>query len=111
MSTNDALMQPITAPRCHCEHPLLDGETCHRCGRFPASVSPEAPRAAPGRTAWTRAGVVRVVRAFMFFRGRTPERDDWSTPMGPEWPPLDVVEELFGSLDTLLLVSRSTSQP
>jgi hypothetical protein len=31
--------------------------------------------------------------------------------MGPEWPPLEVVEQLFGSLETLLRASRLTSRP
>jgi hypothetical protein len=43
----------------------------------------------------------------MFFRGRPPEHGDWSVPMGPEWPPFDVVEELFGSLEALLRIARS----
>jgi hypothetical protein len=54
---------------------------------------------------------VRVIRAFMFFRGRAPGYDDWTVAMGPEWPPLEVVEALFGSLDTLLVAARATSQP
>jgi hypothetical protein len=54
---------------------------------------------------------VRVIRAVMLFPGRPPGYDDWTLAMGPEWPPLEVVEALFGSLDTLLVAVRATSQP
>jgi hypothetical protein len=47
---------------------------------------------------WTHAGVLRALRAFQFFRGRAPMRDDWSHRMAPDWPPLAVVEHMFGSL-------------
>jgi hypothetical protein len=56
---------------------------------------------------WTQAGVLRAIRAFAFFRGRDPVREDWSQRMAPDWPPLAVVERLFGSLaDALRAAGR-----
>jgi hypothetical protein len=81
---------------CNCTRPLWDGETCVRCGRtiYRASQRAQTPR----KTAWTRAGVNRAIRAFVFFRGRAPMVADWEAGMDPQWPTLDVVHELFGSL-------------
>jgi hypothetical protein len=42
--------------------------------------------------------VVRALKAFAFFRGRAPSREDWSQRMPADWPPLGLVEQLFGSL-------------
>jgi hypothetical protein len=89
---------------CRCDHPLLDGETCLRCGRAPIVV-PEPPlprRRATRKITWTRPGVVRALRAFAFFRGRAPAPGDWRQRMGDDWPPLRTVERLFGSLDAAL---------
>ena len=47
---------------------------------------------------WTRAGVVRAIRAFAFFRGRAPTRQDWHGRMPDDWPPVETVERLFGSV-------------
>jgi hypothetical protein len=54
-------------------------------------------RMTPGNP-WTHAGVLRALRTFAFFRGRAPIHDDWSHRTTPDWPPLTVVEHLFGSL-------------
>jgi hypothetical protein len=89
---------------CRCERPLLDGETCLRCGRTP-TLLPEPPLRKPratGKTSWTQPGVVRALRAFSFFRGRAPAPGDWKQRMGDDWPPLHTVESLFGSLDAAM---------
>jgi hypothetical protein len=39
------------------------------------------------------------MRAFAFFRGRAPLREDWHKRMPDDWPALETVEGLFGSLD------------
>jgi hypothetical protein len=86
---------------CRCPRPLLDGETCLRCGREPV-VSTEPASSAPRRarkTPWTRTRVVRAIRAFVFFRGRSPVLADWKRRLGDDWPPLQTVEDLFGSID------------
>jgi|Tabmets5t2r1_1033131.scaffolds.fasta_scaffold31479_2 hypothetical protein len=90
------------APSCRCERPLRDGETCLRCGRVvdplaQLQLTPPARRRQE-KQAWTRAGVVRAIRAFAFFRGRAPTPADWRGRTGQEWPPLASVEELFGSV-------------
>jgi len=89
---------------CRCDRPLLDGETCLRCGRAP-TVLPEprlGERRATRKVTWTRPGVVRALSAFAFFRGRAPTPGDWRERMGDDWPPLLTVERLFGSLDAAL---------
>ena len=104
------LVWPMTASRfpmarlCLCERPLLDGETCLRCGRAPALL-PEPPVTSPQATrkiSWTQPGVVRALRAFAFFRGRAPAPADWQQRMGDDWPPLHTVERLFGSIDAAM---------
>jgi hypothetical protein len=90
-------VSPTVKP-CRCEHPLRDSETCLYCGRVVPAADSRQPEQAITRDRWTRAGVVRALRAFEFFRGRAPSRDDWSQRMAPDWPPLAVVERLFGSL-------------
>lgn len=85
---------------CRCERALLDNETCLRCGRPVAAASAfEAGRALPReRVDWTRLGVVRALTAFKFFRGRAPLALDWNQRMGDDWPDLETIENLFGSL-------------
>ena len=58
------------------------------------------PQHRPPRTkpAWTQDSVVRALRAFAFFRGRPAARADWSRRMGDDWPGLETVVELFGSV-------------
>lgn len=93
--------QPAHARLCQCEQPLLDGETCLRCGRAP-SVIPEAALSSPRvrqKIDWTRPAVLRAIRAFAFFRGRPPVRADWNQRMA-NWPPRTTVEALFGSVET-----------
>jgi hypothetical protein len=88
------------AKPCRCKEPLRDQDTCALCGRvLPAALEPkrQRQRAEPGNP-WTRAGVIRALRAFSFFRGRPPMRTDWNERMGKDWPPLLVVERLFGSV-------------
>jgi hypothetical protein len=85
---------------CRCDLPLLDGENCMRCGRPPV-VLPHPAASEPPRQqqiSWTRPGVVRALRAFTFFRGRAPTRQDWHGRMPDDWPPVDAVEGLFGSV-------------
>jgi hypothetical protein len=92
--------EPVQARLCQCEHPLLDSETCLRCGRSP-SVIPEAalsPRRLRQKVAWTRPAVMRAIRAFAFFRGRAPVPADWNQRMA-DWPPRATVEALFGSVE------------
>jgi polyferredoxin len=92
--------EPLRARLCQCEHPLLDGETCLRCGRWP-SVMPEAPLSRPRvrqKVTWTRPAVLRAIRAFAFFRGRAPMPGDWNQRMA-DWPPRATVETLFGSVE------------
>lgn len=92
--------QPARARLCGCEHPLLDRETCLRCGRSP-SVMPEAsltPARVRQKVTWTRPAVMRAIRAFAFFRGRAPVPSDWNQRMA-DWPPRATVEALFGSVD------------
>jgi hypothetical protein len=92
---------PPKARPCRCPHPLLDAETCLRCGREPVVTSEPAltqPARAPKIT-WTRPRVVRAIRAFAFFRERAPVVGDWRRRMGGDWPPLESVEALFGSVD------------
>jgi hypothetical protein len=87
---------------CRCVNPLRDGETCLRCGR---SVSPmpqlqltQSQRPRPKKQAWTRAGVVRAIRAFTFFRSRAPVPADWNGRLAEGWPSRTTVEALFGSV-------------
>jgi hypothetical protein len=42
--------------------------------------------------------VARAIEAFVFFRGRLPVAADWNGRMA-NWPPLEAVERLFGSLE------------
>lgn len=43
--------------------------------------------------------MVRAMKAFAFFRGRPPVSQDWHKRMPDDWPALETVVELFGSLD------------
>jgi len=100
--------EPSPARSCRCEHPVLDGESCLRCGRS-LFVLPE-PRSAPPvqPVEWTRAGVIRAIRAFAFFRGRPPVDEDWAGRTAENWPAHDTVLRLFGSVDTAVeLAGRS----
>jgi hypothetical protein len=81
-----------------CERPLLSDDTCLRCGRSLALVGDPAAPAARREPAWTPASVERALQAFAFFRGRAPVADDWSRRMN-DWPPLEAVEGLFGSVE------------
>jgi hypothetical protein len=92
--------EPVRAPLCRCEHPLLDAETCLRCGRPPTFLPEPALSLPPARrkVTWTRPGVLRALSAFAFFRGRAPIPADWNKRMA-DWPSLETVEALFGSLE------------
>ena len=46
--------------------------------------------------------MTRAFQAFAFFRGRAPVQADWSRSMGSDWPSLETVERLFGSLSAAL---------
>jgi hypothetical protein len=90
--------EPRPARSCRCEHPVLDGESCLRCGRS-LILLPE-PRATPPPRApdWTRTGVIRAIRAFAFFRGRLPVEEDWTGHIADDWPTRETVRRLFGSV-------------
>jgi hypothetical protein len=92
--------EPRTARLCLCERPLLDSETCLRCGRPPTLVKDPGLFGQPARrrAAWSRSGVLRALRAFAFFRGRAPVHADWKQRMDG-CPSLETVESLFGSLE------------
>jgi hypothetical protein len=83
---------------CICDRPLLADETCLRCGRSPALVPTLGTPLSDRPITWTRARVARAFRAFAFFRGRAPVVADWSRRID-DWPPLDAVERLFGTLE------------
>jgi hypothetical protein len=102
----------VTAAQpCRCNNPLRDQDTCALCGRpLPAAPEPARKRLRTGPdNPWTRAGVLRALRAFAFFRGRPPVRDDWNERMGKEWPALLVVEQLFGSLPDAVVAAGLAS--
>ena len=105
--------EPALARLCRCERPLLDGETCLRCGRSPA-VMPEAspPVRVRQKVTWTRPAVMRAIRAFAFFRGRAPVPSDWNQRMA-DWPARATVEALFGSVEVppARRASRQTRRP
>jgi hypothetical protein len=113
MTAQPTTRRPEPARPCGCEQPLLDAETCLRCGRLPALMAPAAAPAPPAgrRVVWTRARVVRAIRAFGFFRGRSPGPADWGSPVPDDWPAIDTVEGLFGSLDSALEAAGVTSPP
>jgi hypothetical protein len=91
--------EPLTARLCQCEHPLLDRETCLRCGRSPSPMPEPAVRRRPRhKVTWTRPGVLRAIKAFAFFRGRAPVPADWNQRMA-DWPSRATVEALFGSVE------------
>ena len=92
---------PRPARRCRCERPVLDGESCLLCGR-PLKSLPEtrgAPRRPVRKDPWTHQGVIRAIRAFAFFRGRAPVQADWNGRMAEDWPRLETVLGLFGSVE------------
>ena len=98
---------PLSARRCRCQRPVLDGESCLLCGR-PLILLPEpavARRTAAKAHDWTQAGVIRALKAFAFFRGRPPVPDDWSGRMGDDWPGLETVQGLFGSVEAAVRVA------
>jgi hypothetical protein len=91
---------PRLACSCRCDRPVLDGESCLRCGRTLVRL-PEPSGKPPARPAhdWTCASVIRALRAFAFFRGRHPVDADWAGRMGDDWPALEDVLRLFGSVE------------
>jgi hypothetical protein len=99
--------EALSARRCRCQRPVLDGETCLLCGR-PLILLPEPAvvRRTAGKTHdWTKAGVIRALKAFAFFRGRPPVAADWSGRMGDDWPGLETVQGLFGSVEAAVRVA------
>ncbi len=60
--------------------------------------APEEPRTR-ANIHWTRPKVARALKAFAFFRGRAPLREDWHKRTPEDWPALETVEAMFGSLD------------
>jgi hypothetical protein len=59
---------------------------------------------------WSRAHVARAFQAFAFFRGRAPVVADWR-PRMDDWPPLDAVETLFGTLEAALQAAGLERSP
>jgi hypothetical protein len=55
---------------------------------------------------WTRAGVVRALRAFGFFVGRAPTSTDWSFEDDRGWPSVETVVLLFGSFDAAVAAAH-----
>jgi hypothetical protein len=102
--------RPLRASVCRCVRPLLTNETCLRCGR-PLSLLPQ-PNAEPPKheVNWSRAHVARAFQAFAFFRGRAPVVADWSRRMD-DWPSLDAVEALFGTLEAALRAAGLERSP
>jgi hypothetical protein len=99
---------------CRCEVPLLDGESCIRCGRAAIVLPPaEAPPPPPvqRQITWTRPGVVRAIRAFAFFRGRAPNPQDWHGRMPDDWPSIGTVERLFGSIGAAVSAAGLEPRP
>jgi hypothetical protein len=76
----------------------LADETCLRCGRSSAIVPELGITLSERPITWTRARVARAFQAFAFFRGRAPVAADWGRRVD-DWPPLDAVERLFGTLE------------
>jgi hypothetical protein len=104
---------PLSARRCRCQRPVLDGESCLLCGR-PLIVLPEpaaVPRTATKAHDWTQAGVIRALNAFAFFRGRPPVLADWSGRMGDDWPGLETVQSMFGSVEAAVWVAGVEGRP
>ena len=98
---------PLSARRCRCQRAVLDGESCLLCGRS-LLLLPEpaaARRTAANTHKWTQAGVIRALNAFAFFRGRPPVAADWSGRMGDDWPGLETVQGLFGSVEAAIRVA------
>jgi hypothetical protein len=54
--------------------------------------------------------VIRALRAFAFFRGRAPVPEDWNGRMGNDWPRLDTVAGLFGSIEAAVRVAGIESR-
>jgi hypothetical protein len=101
---------PVRARMCRCDRPLLTDDTCLRCGR-PLSLLPEPSAEPPKReVTWSRAQVARAFQAFAFFRGRAPVVADWSRRLD-DWPPLDAVETLFGTLEAALQAAGLERSP
>jgi hypothetical protein len=101
---------PLRARICSCHRPLLTDDTCLRCGRAP-SLLPEPSTEPPKReVTWSRAHVARAFQAFAFFRGRAPVVADWSRRMY-DWPPLEAVEALFGTLEAALQAAGLERSP
>jgi hypothetical protein len=93
-----------------CERPLLSDDTCLRCGRS-TSLLPEPGARPPKRqVTWTQAHVARAFQAFAFFRGRSPVVADWSRRID-NWPPLDAVEALFGTLEAAVTAAGLERSP
>jgi hypothetical protein len=83
------------------------------CGR-PLILQPEpavARRPAAKAHDWTEAGVIRALRAFAFFRGRAPVPEDWNGRMGNDWPQLETVVGLLGSVEAAVRVAGIESPP
>jgi hypothetical protein len=107
-------MTPSTGPFrghiCKCERPLLTEETCLRCGRPPSLLPEPAGQAPQRRMTWSRAHIARAFQAFAFFRGRAPVAADWSRRVD-DWPPLEAVEALFGTVEAAVQASGLEGSP
>lgn len=108
-------LAPARARRCRCETPWHSEETCVRCGHFVRALASAAPPGEPPRPQtgdrWTRAGVVRALRAHEFFVGRPPTATDWSFENDSERPSVKTVISLFGSFEVAIVAAGLLSTP
>jgi len=85
---------------CRCSSAVVDDETCILCGRYVAAPAEPGPAVAEAPAPrWTRAGIVRAIRAFAFFHDRPPSEAEWMAPTGAAWPSAHAVRRHFGSFD------------
>jgi hypothetical protein len=88
---------------------LWDGHSCVRCGRSLQGAARLERPYGRGRAqdSWTRAGVIRALHAFAFFRDETPTPEDWEERgLTQDRPSLVTVERLFGSFDAAVRAAR-----
>jgi hypothetical protein len=73
------------------------------CGRYSAIPDRGEPQPEIRQLpSWTRAGVVRAIRAYAFFHDRPPSEVEWRAQRGSTWPTEAAVQQLFGSFGDAL---------
>jgi hypothetical protein len=91
---------------CRCATAVVDGDTCILCGRYIAAPDrSDRPPSAPPKPQWTRAGIVRAIRTFVFFHDRPPSESEWRAQSGATWPSAHAVRRLFGTFDDGLIAA------